>query len=218
MAGYELICCIVKIGDASKTLKMARKYGVEDATIFIGRGTVHSRLLDLLGIHEVRREIMLMLVEDKYAAGVVQGLPIDMEIHKPHHGILFSCPISRVVGEKSATRTKSKGNEGAKRMHSVIQVVVERGMAEDVIDAANAAGARGGTIINARGAGPHEVQRLFSVEIEPEKEAVLIVTKNENKDAIVESIITRMRIDQPGRGIMFVMDLNEVYGLHEDRG
>ena len=99
-------------------------------------------------------------------------------------------------------------------MYKAIYVIVDKGNAEDVIEAANKAGARGGTIVNARGSGFHETHKLFSIEIEPEKDQVIIIAKSELKDAIVETIKTGQKITEPGNGIMFVLDVNEAYGLH----
>ena len=70
-------------------------------------------------------------------------------------------------------------------MYQSIIAIVERGHAENVIDAATQAGSRGGTIINARGSGIHETSTLFAMEIEPEKEVVLIVAEKKNTDHIV---------------------------------
>ena len=99
-------------------------------------------------------------------------------------------------------------------MYKVIYTIVEKGRAEEAIDAATKAGARGGTIINARGAGPHDVQKIFSVEIEPEREIVFIIAKCDMKDSIVNSIREHLKIDEPGNGVLYVVDLIEVYGLH----
>ena len=63
MAEFVSICCVVNIGDASKVLKTAGKYGVKGGTISIGRGTVNSRFLDFLKINEIRKEIITMIVE-----------------------------------------------------------------------------------------------------------------------------------------------------------
>ena len=100
-------------------------------------------------------------------------------------------------------------------MYSAIYVIVERGKAEDVVEVANKAGSRGATIVNARGSGSQEAQKLFSLEIESEKEKVIIIAKSEMKDAIIEAIRNHLDIDAPGTGIIFVMDVNEVYGLHQ---
>jgi len=202
------------MGEASKAMKYAKKYGIKGGTISIGRGTVHNRVLEFLGLNEVRKEIITMIVEDELATDAIKGLYEDMQLHKPHHGIVFSYSASEFSGSKNEVSGKSAEKEEKSDMHKIIFTVVDKGRGEDVIDAASKAGARGGTIINARGAGIHEAQRLFSVEIEPEKEEVFIITKTELKDNIVESIRKQLKIDEPGNGIMFVMDVDEVYGLH----
>ena len=215
MTDYELICCIVNYGTASKTLKIARKLGVKGGTIFLGRGTVNSRFLGILGITDERKEIIKMIVESELASEAIKGISEEMKFEKPHHGIAFSLPVSLFIGSKNEIRSNSIISEVKKSVYKIIYVVVDKGKAEDVIESANKAGARGGTIVNARGAGIHEVQKLFSIEIEPEKEEIFIITKIEQKDSIVEAIRRDLDIDAPGNGILFVMDIDEVYGLHE---
>jgi len=212
MAGFSFICCVVNMGDASKFTGHAKKYGIKGATIVMGRGTVHSRLLDFLGINEARREIVTMIVESELAAGAIKGISGDMHFEKPHHGIAFSCSVSEFIGSRNETNFEI--SEVKDSMHKIIYTIVDRGKGEDVIKAANRAGAKGGTIVNARGAGIHEVQRLLSMEIEPEKEEVFIIVSAGLKDGIVASIRDHLKIDEPGNGVMFVLDVNEAYGLH----
>ena len=216
MAEFTLICCVVVAGHASRALNYAKKYGVKGGTFCIGSGIVHSRLLDFLQINEVRREIVTMIIEDELAAAAIKGISEDMEFHKPGHGIAFSHSVKEYIGSKNELESKSKSNEVKKIMYNIIYTIVDKGRAEDVIEAANKAGANGGTIINARGAGPHEVEKLFSVEFEPEKEKVFIITESSKKDAIVDSIKTHLKIDEPGNGVLYVLDLNEVYGLYTE--
>ena len=219
MSGYSLLCCVVNMGDASKAIKSSRKYGVKGGTISLGMGTVHSRLLGFLGIYEVRKEIVYMIVEDELADEAFRGVSRDMHFEKPHHGIAFTSSVGEFTGTKNTVLNKTDrtvGSEAKKNVYKIIYVVVDKGKGEDVVDAANKAGARGGTIMNARGAGIHEVQKLFSMEIEPEKEKVFIIAKTEMKDGIVNSIKSHLKLDEPGNGIIFVQDINEVYGLHED--
>ena len=216
MSGFSCICCIVNMGAASKTLKIANKYGVRGGTIFIGQGTVKSHILEMLGITAERKEILTMVVENELAHGAIKGISDDMHLTKPHHGIAFSYPISEFIGSKNVIDANMYNAEEKNNMYNIIYAVVERGKAEDVIDAASMVGARGGTIVNARGAGIHEVQKVFSIEIEPEKEVVFILVKRTLKDKVVASIKEHLKIDQPGNGILYVHEINEVYGLHED--
>ena len=213
MAGFSLICCVVNFGEASKALKTAKKYGVKGGTISIGRGTVNNWFLGFFGVNEIRKEIVSMIVENELASKAIKGISEDMRFDKPHHGIAFSFSVAEFTGSKNETDKNAKTGEVKKSMYNAIYVVVDKGKAEEVIEAANQAGARGGTIFNARGSGIHETQKLFSIEIEPEKEEVLIIASTESKNGIVESIKTNLKIEEPGKGIIFVLDVNEVYGL-----
>ena len=100
-------------------------------------------------------------------------------------------------------------------MYHAITVIVEKGNAELVIDAATEAGSKGGTIINARGSGIHETSKLFSMNIEPEKELVLILSEKESTENIISSIREKLKIDEPGNGIIFIQDVNKTYGLYQ---
>ncbi|MCL2099247.1 MAG: P-II family nitrogen regulator [Oscillospiraceae bacterium] len=219
---YSLICCVVNMGDASKVINYAKKHGVQNAAVSIGQGTVNSRLLEFFAINEVRKEIVTMAAEYNLAAEIIKGVSEYMGFEKPNQGIAFSHSISEVISgngisddSNDTVKSPETGGRGGKGMYKIIYVIVDKGNAECVIEAANKAGARGGTIINARGAGDHEIRRFFFMEIEPEKEEVFIITKKELKDSIVESIREHLKIDEPGNGLMFVMDLNEVYGISQ---
>ena len=80
-------------------------------------------------------------------------------------------------------------------------------MAEAVIDAAVLAGSKGGTIINARGAGIHEYSKLLSMAIEPEKEIVMILSEANLTESITCSIRENLKLDDPGNGMLLVLDL-----------
>jgi nitrogen regulatory protein PII len=120
-----------------------------------------------------------------------------------------------ILGTKSIESNDiNKEKRGAeKTMYNAIYVVVDKGKAESVIDAAKEAGARGGTIINARGSGIHETSKLFSMDIEPEKEIVLILADDQITSPITSSVREKLQIDQPGNGIIFVQSVNKTYGL-----
>ena len=215
MAGRKIIYCVVDFGNASRVLKSAGKYGVKDAVISIGRGTVHSRVLEFLKINEIRKEIVTMMVESEAAHEIIEGISNEMAFDKPHHGIAFSYSISEFIGDTNSKDKDTKVNEVRNSMYKAIYVIVDKGKAEEVIEAANKAGARGGTIINARSSGIHEAHKLFSIEIEPEKEKVFIIVENELKDNVVTSIKNSLQLDEKGHGILFILDVDEAYGLHK---
>ena len=62
----------------------------------------------------------------------------------------------------------------AKNEYELVICIVNAGYAETVMDAAKDVGARGGTVINARGTANKEAEKIFNIAIQPEKEIVMI--------------------------------------------
>ena len=100
--------------------------------------------------------------------------------------------------------------------YELIYAIVNKGKGEEVVEAAQKAGSSGATIINARGSSVHETAKIFSIEIEPEKEIVLMIVKSDIKENICQTIIKDTNITEPGKGVLFTQSINEVYGLYED--
>ena len=208
--GHSFICCIVNIGDSIKVRRIAAKYGINRCLISNGKGTAHSKILDFLKINEIRREIITMFVENELVHDAMQGICREMAFDKPHHGIAYTYPVGEYI---IGSTTDNSDSEVKDSMYKAIHVIVDRGRAEEVIEAAKKAGARGGTIVNARGAGSHAPHKLFSIEIEPEKEKVIILASKDHKDNIVTAINEHLNISKPNSGIIYVLDIAEVYGL-----
>ncbi|MDI9477601.1 MAG: P-II family nitrogen regulator [Bacillota bacterium] len=208
---FDLIVTVVDFGLGSKVIKTARESGISGGTIFLGTGTVDNRLLEILSLDHVRKEIAIMVTESSVAYEALDKLNEKFHFDKPNHGIAFIIPVSEVYGTRdSVSETiikKDRGDENT--MYKAIFTIVDRGKGENVMDAAKSAGAKGGTIINARGSGIHETEILFSMPIEPEKEVVMILAKNEIVDNITSTIREELKIDEPGMGIMFTLDVSK---------
>ena len=212
---YHLLCVIVNHGTAEKVMKLAKKNGITAGTILLGKGTIKNKILEFLEIADTRKEIILIGAEDTVIYPVAELISKEFEFHKPHHGISFIIPIASVMGVRGCSYQTEIEREGERKiMYNSIFTIVERGKAEEVIEAAQTAGSKGGTIINARGSGIHETQKLFHMDIEPEKEIVLILSEEHATDDIVEAIRKAMHIDEPGKGIMFVLNVAKTYGLY----
>ncbi|MGI6575309.1 MAG: P-II family nitrogen regulator [bacterium] len=214
--GFELLWIIINYGKGSKILKYAKKFGITGGTVLLGTGTIKNPILDFLELNEVRKEIVLMAAQKTTAYIALERLNDKFNFDKPNHGIAFSTSITDIIGAHSLLNLEhdpeeSRGVENP--MYNLIMVIVDRGKAEFVVEAANKAGSRGATIINARGSGIHDTSKLFSMEIEPEKEIVLIIAQNHLTEPIVSSIRERLEIDKPGKGIIFVQQVNKTYGL-----
>ncbi len=95
-----------------------------------------------------------------------------------------------------------------------IIVIVERGKADKLVDLAKKAGATGATIFYARGTGTAEAKKLFNLNIEASKEAILILSEHEKSQPIIDALCEAGRLRDPGTGIIFTMPITKVVGLH----
>ncbi len=97
----------------------------------------------------------------------------------------------------------------------LITAVVQRGKADDVAQAAIAAGAQGATINFGRGQGVRERLGLLGLAIQPEKEIITIVIEESLLDQVVAAMVRTGHLDQPGIGFLYVTPVERTIGLME---
>ena len=96
--------------------------------------------------------------------------------------------------------------------YKLIIVIVNRGFSEAVMDAARAAGAKGGTVIHGRGTSRHP-HTVLGVRIEPEKELLLIAVERGAARAVMEAVNEAAGLGTPGSGICLALPIEEIIGL-----
>lgn len=87
--------------------------------------------------------------------------------------------------------------------YQLLVCIVNAGFSQNVMEAARAAGARGGTIIRGRGSANPEAEEFFNISIQPDKEVVLILVTNEIKDAVMTAVFKNSGLSTDGQGIAF---------------
>ena len=97
--------------------------------------------------------------------------------------------------------------------HEVIFAIVNSGFAEDVMEVARQQGARGGTILNARGVAREEAAAFFGIAIHAEKEILMLVVEKEIRDNVLNAIYKEMGMDKKAHGIAFSLPVSDAAGL-----
>ncbi|MCM1306462.1 MAG: hypothetical protein NC037_01155 [Bacteroides sp.] len=97
--------------------------------------------------------------------------------------------------------------------HELIICIVNEGFSDLVMDTAREVGARGGTVINARGTANKEAEKLFRIDVQPQKEMVMIVVPNELRDDVMHALYKEVGLNTPGQGIAFAMPIDNVVGI-----
>lgn len=210
-----LFCAIMDFGKGSKALKLAKRLGAMGGTIFLGKGTVSNELLNILGLLEIRKEIFITIIDEDLEANFYDEMSKKFSLEKPNKGIAFSIPLKRFLRiNQPMDLTNTEKRDVNKVDYEAIFVIVDKGLSDNVLDSAKSAGSRGGTVIHGRGSGTKAKEKLFNIEIEPEKDIVLILAKEEEAKKIVDAIKEGLNICDPGAGIIFVLDVNRTLGLY----
>lgn len=208
----DMLVAIVAQDKGSKVLAVAREVGVQGGTILHGVGTASRTIFDYLGLNDKKKALILIVGERDLIIRAAEHISEKMEFNKPNHGIAYIENVLNIYGSHFSNGEGEERGEG-EIMYNAIYTIVERGKADDVIEAAEKAGSKGGTVINARGAGTHETQKVFNMVIEPEKEIVLVISEVDRTRAIVDAIREKVKIEEPGNGILYVTDVRETYGM-----
>ena len=95
----------------------------------------------------------------------------------------------------------------------LIVVLVNSGFSEVVMDAAREVGARGGTIVRARGTGTKDMEKRYNIVITPDKEMILILVKETIRDQMLSAIYKAAGLGTDGQGIAFALPVNDVVGI-----
>ncbi|WP_242961557.1 P-II family nitrogen regulator [Peptostreptococcus faecalis] len=213
LCNTELLQVIVNYGMGAKVTKFAKKFDIIGSSLTYARGTVNNKIMEYLGISDTLKEIIYLVVPSNKAKEIMIELSRKFKFDKPNCGIVFSTKIThiscKIDGERNVEREEDE------HMYDLITTVVDRGNGEDVISAAKKGGSNGGTIMNARGSGIGVTSKVFSVEIEPEREIVIILSKSDKTDSIVSSINKLLEDESECNGIVYVQEVSKAYGMYE---
>lgn len=203
---------IVNHGIGQKVLKIAKQHGTGGGTLVLCEGTIPNKFLNLMGLDESKKEMMITLAPKEYEKKIHEKITEKMKLDKKGLGILFSADTSSVYGSHVFNRAfeKEGGNMGE---YQLLVTIVDRDSGDDVVVAARNEGAKGATILHGRGTGTTEISKLFNIEIQPEKEIVLLVVESEKVKPVSENIHAAMGLDKPGSGVIFSIPVNQVTGL-----
>ncbi|MCB1932167.1 P-II family nitrogen regulator [Accumulibacter sp.] len=111
----------------------------------------------------------------------------------------------------------------------LITVVVQRGVADLVVQVAVEAGAQGATVFHAHGSGVRQKHLgILGLTVNTEKEIIYVVVPAEQADSMFERIFVSAKMDTPGMGILWMTRLDKMstyvphdvaarFGVHTER-
>jgi nitrogen regulatory protein PII len=95
--------------------------------------------------------------------------------------------------------------------YKLIIIIIKKGLSRRVIQACKRAGAEGGTVLHGRGT--QQTSNFLGITIEPEKDIILCLAKNEIVDRILSKTRAAARLDKADTGIAFVINSKSITGI-----
>ena len=186
--------------------------------VFHGQGTAIKSMLDLLGIESQERRAFIAIADGEKSKRYIEEQKKKLHLGVPGHGITVAVPVKSVGGGQAVSYLNGS-NSGAKYTrpekfdYELVVAIANAGTTDTVMNAARAAGARGGTVIHGKGTGSGDAQKFHRISIADEKEVVLIVAAAEIKSAVMYSILEKAGPGSAAGALVFSLPISEVAGF-----
>lgn len=214
----NLVCVVCDRDHKEKVLGVLEKQKSHFNLGSLGHGTANSKILGYLGLGETEKAVFFSIMPAQFARETLEKLDEALQLNKPGHGIAFVTRINEGCYHKPVVFDGEDKDGGTSveqtTAHDLIMVVVNRGYTEEVMDVARGAGARGGTVLHARGCGMTGAEKFFGVTIQPEKEMIMIVAERDDSCAIMGAIAEGAGPGTDASAVSFSMPLSAVRGLN----
>lgn len=208
---FNVMTLIISEHQANLFIDIIKEKSLYDGIVFLAKGTVKNSFLNLIGLKNQKMRLIDVLIERDKSKEIIDYTAEKLKLNEPNHGIAYLTSRRMVKDEKG--ESNASNTIGEKTMFKKITVIVNRGMADDVMDIARESGARGGTILHGKGTGTKNAAKLFGMEVEPEKELVLIIVPTEIEEKVVKNLYNNLEMQNSGNGILFVEDITYVRGI-----
>ena len=140
-----------------------------------------------------------------------------LHIGVPGHGIVIAVPIKSVGGGNTVAYLNGgrspKYTPDLSCAYELIIAIANEGGTDAVMNAARAAGARGGTVLHGKGTGAKGAPKFYNISIAAEKEVILIVSAAGQKAEIMRSILRKAGPDSDAGAIVFSLPASAVAGF-----
>ncbi len=188
-----------------------------------GHGTASREVLDMLGLDSGDKNLLLSFLPKPFADEMLVKLRRSLRLGTAGSGI--ACTISLTGSSNRIVQMLERVNEErrpaqTRRMpvmevnaYQMVIALVNQGYSEDVMAAARPAGAGGGTVVHSRRVGNDETLTFWGISVQPEKEIVMILCRQEEKLNIMKAIADSCGMKSEAQGLVLSIPVETVVGI-----
>lgn len=205
----------------SQTLvELCRELALPLVMTNLASGTATSEQLSLYNLQSSAKAVVTTVTGAEDMRRLMRLAKQKLYIDIPGNGIMMAVPVKSVGGASAlAALTGGKAPEGGVPVmqfeHELIVVILNEGYSDTVMDAARSAGARGGTVLHAKGTADGSAPKFFGVSLAEEKDMIYIVASGAQKAQIMHAIAREAGAQTKAGAICFSLPISEVVGLRQ---
>lgn len=209
---------VVNPGAMDRVCEIAAALDLPQTVTLLGHGTAVQSMLDLLGIESTEKRVIMTVANPEKTRKFIKEMRRQVYIGIPGHGIIMAVPIKSVGGGKTLAYLNNGEQQPARYTpelndrYELIVIVANEGRTDQVMNAARAAGATGGTVLHGKGTGSQN-KKFYNVSIAAEKEVILMVAPSDRKAAIMQSVLHHAGPDSDAGAVLFSLPVSEVAGF-----
>jgi len=232
----KVLLCVIDKKETTKLEKFLDEKHINFNILLKGKGTASSEILREFGLSGTDKTICLCVEPMSRIQSIMPALTERMELTLPGHGIAVLMAVSSISNvikyifkeinanstvniihrevDKNMNAENNNGDivEPKDDKYDLIFAIINHGFSETLMDAARSAGARGGTIIDARHSGLKS-DLWHNLTIQPEKEVIMIAIRKSQKSALMQSITQVCGYNTAAKGIILSVPLDSCIGI-----
>ncbi len=205
------------ISDDEKKMKvLINEFMLPFNAIMYGEGTASQGILDFLGLTKTEKKVFTSIIPCTREKEILNFIKKEMKIKKAGNGIAFTIPLtSSPEYIRDVFKEKTGGKMKNKLGYHLLLTVLAEGYTEKAMNVARKNGANGGTLIKGREIGDKHSFKFFNMTVEPEKDVLLIVCKDSDKNNIMQGILEKFGANTEARGVCISLPIDNTVGIDE---
>lgn len=216
-----MLLSIIRRGKGGQYIKMLKENDVVLHFQCVGEGTAPSEMMDILGLGNSEKDIMISFATKSTANRIASSLSKNVGSSLGYQGlfmIISTNAFSRISAEIVKKNSYDYLKGGCEEMsneykYSLILISVNRGFTDNVMQTAKIAGATGGTVIKARLAEADIVEAYSNQKLNEEKEIVAILAPDSVRNQILESVNQKFGLKSEAQGTVLSVPVDKVFKI-----
>lgn len=97
--------------------------------------------------------------------------------------------------------------------NEIIICIVNAGFTGEVMTIASSLGVHGGTMVHARGTATKEIESIFNISVDPEKDMIFMVVDSSIVDNVLKAIYEKLGTGTDANGVAFALPVTNQVGI-----